>query len=84
MAELRRRLEEKEYNDMIANVKPAPKASLFSSDDYSSDDAKMAKNQISAVINILFSMVSVFVAIFIWMKTSPDYLVLRPSCLVLT
>jgi len=77
MAELRRRLEEKEYNDMIANVKPAPKMSLFSKEDYSSDDAKMVKNQISAIINIMFSMLSVFVAIFIWMKTSPDYLVSR-------
>jgi len=80
MAELRRRLEEKEYNDMIANVKPAPKPSLFSEEDYSSDDAKMVKNQISAIINIMFSMVSVFVAIFMWMKTSPDYSVPRRSC----
>jgi len=35
----------------------------------------MTKNQISAIINILFSMVSVFVAIFVWLKNSPDYLV---------
>lgn len=79
MRELRRKLEEKEYDDMIANTRPAPKTSLFSSEDYSSDDAKMVKNQISAIINILFSMVSVFVAIFIWLKNSPDYLV-SPSC----
>jgi hypothetical protein len=75
MADLRRKLEEKEYNKMIANIKPAPKDSLFSDEDYSTDDAKMVKNQISAIINILFSMVSVFVAIFVWMKNSPDYLV---------
>ena len=35
----------------------------------------MIKNQISAIINILLSMISVFVAIFIWMKNSPDHLV---------
>jgi len=75
MAELRRRLEEKEYNAMIANVKPEAKSSLFSNEEYSSEDAKMMKNQLSAVINILLSMISVFVAIFIWMKNSPDYLV---------
>jgi hypothetical protein len=76
MAELRRKLEEQEYNKMIANVKPAANNSLFSDEDYKSpDEAKMVKNQISAIINILFSMVSVFVAIFIWMKNSPDYLV---------
>ena len=75
MAELRRRLEEKEYNAMIANVKPKAKSSLFSDEEYSSADAKMMKNQLSAVINILLSMISVFVAIFIWMKNSPDYLV---------
>jgi hypothetical protein len=78
MAELRRRLEEQEYNKMIANVKPAPANSLFSVDDYSPDDAKIVKNQISAIVNILFSMVSVFVAIFVWMKNSPDYLVSAP------
>jgi Endoplasmic reticulum-based factor for assembly of V-ATPase len=75
MAELRRKLEEQEYNKMIANVKPAANNSLFSDEDYSTDEAKMVKNQISAIINILFSMVSVFLAIFIWMKNSPDYLV---------
>jgi hypothetical protein len=75
MADLRRKLEEQEYAKMIANVKPAPKISLFSDEDVSPDDTKMVKNQISAIINILFSMVSVFVAIFIWMKNSPDYLV---------
>jgi len=75
MADLRRRLEEKEYHAMVANVKPEPKSSLFSVEDYSSADAKMMKNQLSAVINILLSMISVFVAIFIWMKNSPDYLV---------
>jgi hypothetical protein len=78
MAELRKRLEEKEYNAIIANVKPEPKSSLFSDEEYSSADAKMMKNQLSAVINILLSMVSVFVAIFIWMKNSPDYLVDLP------
>ena len=75
MEELRRHLEEKEYNAMIANVKPTAKTSLFSDEDFSSADAKMIKNQLSAVINILLSMISVFVAIFIWMKNSPDYLV---------
>ena len=75
MADLRRRLEEKEYNAMVANVKAVPKSSLFSVEEYSSADAKMMKNQLSAVINILLSMISVFVAIFIWMKNSPDYLV---------
>jgi Endoplasmic reticulum-based factor for assembly of V-ATPase len=62
---------------MIANIKRAAKHSLFSDEDYSSDDAKITKNLISAIINILFSMVSVFVAIFIWMKNSPDHLVYR-------
>jgi Endoplasmic reticulum-based factor for assembly of V-ATPase len=75
MEQLRRRLEEKEYNAMIANVKPAAQTSLFSDEDFSSDDSKMIKNQLSAVINILLSMVSVFVAIFIWMRNSPDFLV---------
>lgn len=77
MEQLRRRLEQKEYNAMVANVKPAAQTSLFSDEDYSSADAKMIKNQLSAVINILLSMVSVFAAIFVWMKNSPDYLVLH-------
>src|SRR5271156_5863982 len=75
MDDLRQRLEQKEYDAMVANVKPAPKVSLFSDEDYSSTDAKLIKNQLSAIINILLSMVSAFVAIFIWMKNSPDYLV---------
>ena len=82
MADLRRRLEQKEYNAMVANVKPQVKLSLFSEEEFSSADAKMIKNQLSAVINILLSMVSVFLAIFIWMKNSPDYLVqplLKPT-----
>jgi hypothetical protein len=86
MAELQRKLEEKEYHDMIANIKPTPKPSLFSPDEYSSEDTKILKNQISAIINILFSMVSIFVAIFIWLKNSPDYLVcqsITPFLLVL-
>jgi len=77
MEALRRRLEQQEYDAMIASVKSHPKVQpIFSADeDYSSADAKMTKNQISAIINILFSMVSVFVAIFVWLKNSPDYLV---------
>lgn len=75
MDQLRRCLEEKEYNAMVANVRPAAQTSLFSGEDYSSADVKMVKNQLSAVINILLSMISVFAAIFIWMKNSPDYLV---------
>jgi Endoplasmic reticulum-based factor for assembly of V-ATPase len=75
MDALRKRLEEQQYNAMIANIKPKEKISPFSDEDYTSADAKMTKNQISAVINILFSMISVFVAIFIWMRHSPDYLV---------
>jgi hypothetical protein len=44
----------------------------------------MVKNQVSAIINVLFSMASVFVAIFIWMKASPDYLVCqRPETKIL-
>jgi hypothetical protein len=75
MEDLRRRLEQQEYNTLVRNVRPTPKSSLFSDEDYTPQDAKMVKNQLSAVINILLSMVSVFVAIFIWMKNSPDYLV---------
>src|SRR5277367_2605231 len=77
MEDLRRRLEQQEYDAMIANVKSQPKVQpIFSADeDYSFADAKMTKNQISAIINILFSMVSVFVAIFVWLKNSPDHLV---------
>lgn len=71
---LRRRLEEQEYNAMVSSVKPSPKISLFSDEDFTSMDAKMTKNQLSAIINILLSMVSVFVAIFVWMKNSPEYL----------
>ena len=77
MAMLRKRLEQQEYDNMVANVQPPAKMPLFSNDDYNVADAKIMKNQLSAVINILLSMVSVFVAIFIWMKNSPDYLVYR-------
>jgi len=77
MAALRRRLEEKEYSSMVSSVRPTPKSSLFSDQDYTSYDAKLSKNQLSAIINVLFSMISVFVAIFIWMKNSPDHLVDR-------
>jgi hypothetical protein len=79
MEALRRRLEQQEYDAMIASVKSQLKVQpIFSADeDYSSVDVKMTKNQISAIINILFSMVSVFVAIFVWLKNSPDYLVSR-------
>jgi len=76
MAALRKRLQEREYNSMVSSVRPAPKSSLFSDDDYTSYDAKVSKNQLSAIINVLFSMISVFVAIFVWMKNSPDHLVL--------
>lgn len=79
MEALRRNLEEQEYNTLVRNVRATPKASLFSDDDYSPRDAKMVKNQLSAIINILLSMISVFVAIFIWMKNSPDYLVYAVS-----
>jgi len=76
MEALRRRLEQQEYDKLVSNVKPTPKTSFFSDEeDYSTTDAQMTKNQVSAIINILLSMVSVFVAIFIWMKNSPDYLV---------
>jgi hypothetical protein len=75
MDNLRKRLEQQEYNAMVANIKPKKRISLLSDEDYTSTDAKMTKNQVSAIINILFSMISVFVAIFIWMKNSPDYLV---------
>jgi Endoplasmic reticulum-based factor for assembly of V-ATPase len=75
MESLRRRLEQKEYDTMVANVKTVPKSSIFTDEDFSSADAKMLKNQLSAIINILLSMVSVFVAIFIWKRNSPDYLV---------
>ena len=82
MAALRKRLEEQEYNKLVSSIKPTLKTSLFSDEDYTSTDAKMVKNQLSAIINILLSMVSVFVAIFIWMKNSPDYLVLYSMLLV--
>lgn len=75
---LRKRLEQQKYDNMVRNIRPAPNTmSLFSPDEegYSAADAKMTKNQVSAIINILLSMISVFVAIFIWMKNSPDYLV---------
>ena len=76
---LRKRLEQQQYDTLVRNVKPATKTvSLFSADEeegYSAADAKMTKNQVSAIINILLSMISVFVAIFIWMKQSPDHLV---------
>ena len=36
---------------------------------------KKTKNQISAILNIMLSMISVFLAIFIWMKNEKDYLV---------
>jgi hypothetical protein len=81
MEDLRRRLEQQEYNTLVCNVQPTPKMSLFSDEDYTPQDVKMIKNQLSAVINILLSMVSVFVAIFIWMKNSPDYLV--STCILL-
>jgi len=77
MATLRRRLEEQEYSSMVSSVQPTPKSSLFSDQDYTSYDAKVSKNQLSAIINVLLSMISVFVAIFIWMKNSPDHLVDR-------
>lgn len=85
MEVLRRRLEQQEYDAMVANVKPQPKTlPIFSADEaYSSVDAKMTKNQISAIINILFSMVSVFVAIFVWLRNSPDYLVYLHSILLI-
>ena len=72
---LRKRMEQREYESLIQSVKPPKKESLFSDEDISISDSKMIKNQISAIVNILLSMVSVFVAIFIWMRNSPDYLV---------
>lgn len=75
MATLRKRLEQQEYDQMISNVKPRTKTPLFSDNDYSAGDAKIMRNQLSAIVNILFSMASVFVAMFIWMKNSPDHLV---------
>jgi hypothetical protein len=83
---LRKRLEQQQYDTLIRNIKPPSNTtSLFSTDEeegYSPTDAKMAKNQVSAIVNVLLSMVSVFVAIFIWMKNSPDYLVLPPLSLL--
>jgi len=74
---LRKRLEQHQYNTMIQGIIPPKSSALFAPDDeeYSAADAKRTKNQLSAVINILLSMVSVFVAIFVWMRNSPDYLV---------
>ena len=78
---LRKRLEQHQYNTMIQGIIPPKSSALFAPDDeeYSAADAKRTKNQLSAVINILLSMVSVFVAIFVWMRNSPDYLVTPPK-----
>jgi len=75
MAALRKRLEEQEYNSMVSTVRPTPKSPLFSDEEFTSHDEKVSKNQLSAIVNVLFSMISVFVAIFIWMRNSPDHLV---------
>src|SRR5262245_46116176 len=80
---LRRRLEQQEYNALVQNIKPARKISLISGEDSSRSDSRLIRNQISAIINILLSMVSVFVAIFTWMKSSPDHVV-RPRISRLT
>ena len=76
MESLRERLKQQEYQRMIANVKPPAKLSILHDNEFTARDARMVKNQLSAIINVIFSMASVFIAVFIWMKTSPDHLVL--------
>ena len=75
MESLRKRLEQQEYDSLVRNIKPTNRTPLFSDEGVTTQDSKMVKNQLSAIINIFFSMVSVFVAIFVWMRNSPDYLV---------
>ncbi|KAK9463845.1 endoplasmic reticulum-based factor for assembly of V-ATPase-domain-containing protein [Lipomyces oligophaga] len=61
MQKLRVRYEEQEYQAMIADTAPALATPFFEQ-----MDSKEVKNQISVVINVLFSVVSVGYAVWTW------------------
>lgn len=65
MNRLRIRLQEQEYQDMIASTVPEL-ATPF----YESFDKKELKNQLSVIINVLFSVVSVGFAVWTWAGSS--------------
>ncbi|CAO3627642.1 unnamed protein product [Cunninghamella echinulata] len=72
MEKLRAEQQEREYESMVSNVIPTHNFQIFST-----KDMKEAKGHIATIINIGFSMVAVYVAIYMASRTMMEDVGLR-------